>query len=137
MTGKPRVSLYVAVVMAVLACIAPAHAQMSMPGMTAMENSVGFLSSGTSIEPRIVSEFAPMIHRQLGNWALMFHGHAFLLDVQQTGPRGKDKFFSTNWLMPMVARDFGRQTITLRTMVSLEPATVTLRRYPELFQTGE
>src|SRR5215813_3941031 len=37
----------------------------------------------------------------------------------------------------MIARDFGRQTITLRTMLSLEPATVTQRRYPELFQSGE
>jgi len=137
MTGKPGLSLYAVVAAAVLASVGPARAQMNMPGMTAMENSVGFLSSGTSVEPRVTSEFVPMFHRQLGNWALMFHANAFLLDMQQSGPRGKDKFFSTNWLMPMIARDFGRQTIALRTMVSLEPATVTLRRYPQLFQTGE
>jgi hypothetical protein len=113
------------------------QAQMNMPGMTAMENSVGFLSSGTSIEPRTTSEFTPMFHTSLGNWTLMLHGSAFLVDSQQTGPRGADKLFSTNWVMPMVSRDFGRQTITFRTMLSLEPATVTLRRYPELFQSGE
>jgi hypothetical protein len=112
-------------------------AQMTMPGMAAMENSVGFLSSGTSIEPKVVSEFAPMYHTSLGNWTLMFHGNGFLVETQQSGPRGGDKLFSVNWLMPMVSRDFGRQTLTFRTMLSLEPATVTQRRYPELFQSGE
>ena len=114
-----------------------APAQMSMPGMAAMESSVGFLSSGTSVEPLATSESAPMIHTSLGNWTLMFHANAFLVDTQQSGPRGSDKLFSINWLMPMLSRDFGRQTVTLRTMLSLEPATVTKRRYPELFQSGE
>src|SRR5215831_17006158 len=113
------------------------HAQGNMPGMTAMENSVGFVSSGTSLEPKVTSEFTPMIYKSLGNWTLMFHGSGFLADTQQSGPRGKDKVYSTNWLMPMLSRDFGRQTLTFRTMVSLEPATITLRRYPELFQSGE
>src|SRR5262249_55955051 len=106
-------------------------------GMTAMENSVGYISSGTSLEPKVTSEFVPMIHKSLGNWTLMFHANAFLVDTQQSGPRGQDKLYSTNWMMPMLSRDFGRQTLTFRTMLSLEPATVTLRRYPELFQTGE
>src|SRR5262249_41594923 len=122
---------------AILFSVEPLLAQMTMPGMAAMENSVGYLSSGTSIEPRAVSEFAPMIHTSLGNWTFMFHGNVFIVDTQQTGPRGFDKFFSTNWLMPMVARDFGRQTVMLRTMLSLEPATVSRRRYPELFQLAE
>src|SRR3989441_4777897 len=113
------------------------HAQMTMPGMAAMENSVGFLSSGTSVEPKNTSESAPMIHTSLGKWTFMFHANAFLADTQQSGPRGGDKLFSVNWLRRMVSRDFGRQTVTFRTMVSLEPATVTQRRYPELFQAGE
>ncbi|HEY2384339.1 MAG TPA: hypothetical protein VGK48_24450 [Terriglobia bacterium] len=112
-------------------------AQMTMPGMSAMENSVGFLSSGTSVEPRTTSESAPMFHTPLGNWTLMFHANGFLVDTQQTGPRGEDKLYSVNWLMPMISRDYGRQTVTFRTMLSLEPATVTKRRYPELFQSGE
>ena len=105
--------------------------------MAAMENSVGFIASGTSIEPKVTSEFSPMLHKSFGNWTFVFHANAFIVNTQQTGPRGHDKSYSTNWLMPMVSRDFGRQTITFRTMLSLEPATVTLRRYPELFQTGE
>ena len=67
----------------------------------------------------------------------MFHGEVFLNDIQQTGPRGADKFFSTNWFMPMAQRELGHGTLTLRTMLSLEPATVSDRRYPELFQQGE
>jgi hypothetical protein len=114
-----------------------AYAQGSMPGMAAMENLVGFLSSGTSIEPKTTSEFAPMFHTSLGNWTLMFHANGFLIGTQETGQRAADKLFSTNWLMPMLARDFGRQTLTLKTMLSLEPATITGRRYPELFQSGE
>src|SRR2546427_7479775 len=87
----------------------PLCAQTTMPGMAAMENSVGFLSSGTSIEPTTTSESAPMIHRSLGNWTFMLHANGFLLDTQQSGPRGSDKFVSVNWFMPMFSRDFGRQ----------------------------
>jgi hypothetical protein len=108
-----------------------------MPGMIAMENSVGVISSGTSVEPKVSSEFLPMVHTSVGNWSLMFHGIAFVVETQESGPRGGGKFFSVNWFMPMITRDFGRQTVTLRTMLSLEPATVTERRYPELFQSGE
>jgi hypothetical protein len=108
-----------------------------MPGMSAMESSVGFLSSGTSVEPKSTSEFEPMVFATFGNWTLMFHANAFVVDTQQTGPRGRDKFYSTNWMMPMLTREFGRHSFSARTMLSLEPATVTKRRYPELFQSGE
>src|SRR5262245_13416774 len=105
--------------------------------MSGVENSVGFKASGTSIEPRTTSESAAMIHQPLGNWTLMLHANAFAVDLQQTGLRGRDKFFSSNWLMPAVSRPFGRQSVTFRTMLSLEPATITNRKYPLLFQTGE
>ncbi len=105
--------------------------------MTGMENTVGFLSSGTSVQPKSTSESDSMIHRSLGNWTLMFHANAYVVDTQQGGPRGGDKFYSLNWVMPMLVRERGRNSITLRPMVSLEPATVTHRRYPELFQAGE
>ena len=51
--------------------------------------------------------------------------------------RGGDKFFSTNWFMPMAQRRLGPGTFTVRAMLSLEPATVSGRRYPLLFQQGE
>ena len=91
--------------------------------------------SGTSLEP--VSTPVPMLMTTAGKWRLMFHGQAFINELQQSGPRGADKFFSTNWFMPMVQRDLGPGQLTLRTMISLEPATVSQRRYPELFQQGE
>jgi hypothetical protein len=92
-------------------------------------------TSGTSAQPNSTPE--PMLMRSKAGWMWMFHGVAFLNALQQSGLRGYDKFFSTNWLMPMVQRDFGRSELTLRAMISLEPATVTGRFYPLLFQQGE
>ena len=45
----------------------------SMPGV---ENSVGYLASGTSIEPRTTSESSSMIHGTFGNWTVMLHANA-------------------------------------------------------------
>src|SRR5438874_393218 len=67
----------------------------------------------------------------------MLHGVAFLTDIQQTGPRARDKLFVPNWIMPMAQRNLGNGRLTLRAMFSLEPATISQRRYPELFQQGE
>src|SRR6266571_5840647 len=91
---------------ALLIAARQAHTQtMDMQGV---ENTAGFISSGTSIEPKTTSEFSPMVHRPLGNWTLMFHANAFVASFQQSGPRGKDKLFSTNWFMPMLSRELGR-----------------------------
>ena len=92
-------------------------------------------SSGTSSEPN--STPTPMLMTMRSNWMLMFHANAFIVDTQQTGPRGRDKFFSTNWIMPMAQHPLGPGQLTLRAMFSLEPATVTRREYPLLFQQGE
>src|SRR5437868_3155390 len=96
--------------------------------MRGMENSVGILASGTAVEPDDTSEFSSMIQGSLGKWIVMFHANANLQSIQQTGPRGRNKFFSTNWLMPMLTRESGRHSVMIRTMLSLEPATVTKRR---------
>jgi hypothetical protein len=92
-------------------------------------------SSGTSAEPN--STPVPMWMTMKGPWMLMFHANVFVADVQQSSPRGADKLFSTNWLMPMVQRTLGPGQLTLRAMFSLEPATVTGSQYPLLFQQGE
>ena len=92
-------------------------------------------TAGTSAQPNSTEE--PMIMRYRGKWMFMFHGEAFLSAAQQSGPRGDDKVFSTNWFMPMAQRQIGRGRLTFRTMLSLEPATVTHRFYPLLFQQGE
>jgi hypothetical protein len=67
----------------------------------------------------------------------MWMGQAFLVDTQQSGPHGADKFYSANWGMLGAVHRFAGGALMLRTMLSLEPATVTDRRYPLLFQTGE
>jgi hypothetical protein len=92
-------------------------------------------TSGTSAEPN--STPVPMLMAMKGPWMFMFHANVFLADTQQSTPRGGDKFFSNNWFMPMAQRRFGPGQLTLRSMFSLEPATVTGRRYPLLFQQGE
>jgi hypothetical protein len=92
-------------------------------------------ASGTSANPAA----APMAMRMwsMGKWNVMAHGAAFLESTEQTGPRGRDKIFSTNWLMVSATRDIGGGALMLRTMLSAEPATISDRLYPELFQTGE
>ena len=72
-----------------------------------------------------------------GNWMLMFHGQVFLNRANDSGPRGGSKTFSTNWFMGSATRDVGAGSLMFRSMLSLEPATITNRKYPELFQTGE
>jgi len=118
--------------------------QAGMPGMPGMDHGsepslideiLHHSTSGTSAQPNSVAE--PMIMRPAGSWLFMFHGEVFVNALQQSGPRGYDKFFSTNWFMPMAQRRFKRSELTLRTMISLEPATVTNRFYPLLFQQGE
>jgi hypothetical protein len=91
-------------------------------------------ASGTSMNPA-----AAPIHMNMtmtGGWMLMLHGQAFVADVEQSGPRGGDKLFSTNWIMGMADRPLGGGHLLLRSMLSLEPLTVG-EKYPELFQTGE
>ena len=111
------------------------HHEMMMPPTTFIEAITHHSGAGTSVEP--ISTPSHMLMTMRGKWMLMFHGVAFVNSLQQSGPRGYDKIFSTNWLMPMAQRELGRGTFTARAMLSLEPATVTRRRYPEIFQLGE
>src|SRR5947199_8560496 len=91
--------------------------------MTFIDEILHHATTGTSAQPNSTNE--PMIMRSHGEWMFMFHGTAFLSALQQSGPRGYDKVFSTNWFMPMAQRQIGRGELTFRTMLSLEPATVT------------
>ena len=102
---------------------------------TFLQEIVRHATSGTSAEPN--STPVPMLMATKRAWMLMFHGNAFVIDEQQTSARGGDKFFSTNWFMGMAQRPLGPGVFTARAMLSLEPATVTQRRYPLLFQQGE
>ncbi len=97
------------------------------PGMYLMQ-----LASGTSINPQ--SWPMPML---MPTPKLMLMGQAYITDTQQSGSRGGDKFFSTNWFMAAYQVKAGRGAFLLQGMLSLDPATVTNRSYPLLFQTGE
>jgi hypothetical protein len=116
----------------------------SMPGMSDMgamtannfaDEIENHGTSGTSAEPD--STPMDMLMTRKGGWLLMLHGVGFVNATQETGPRGADKVFSTNWIMPMAQHRLGRGYFTARTMLSLEPATISGRYFPELFQQGE
>lgn len=108
---------------------------MTMHPQNLLQAITGHAASGTGVEP--ASTPTPMLMTKRGSWMLMFHANVFVLDEQQSSPRGADRFFSTNWFMPMAQRSLGRGVFTARVMLSAEPATVTDRRYPLLFQQGE
>ena len=106
------------------------HSGMNSSGMFLMNES-----SGTGFQPAAWP--MPMLMTRAGDWHLMWMGQAFIVDTQQSGPRGGDKLYSVNWGMLGAVHKLGRGSLMLRSMLSLEPATVTDRRYPLLFQTGE
>lgn len=129
---------------AILLALPCLHAQMNMgqmnmnmggPADSFTDNALRHTGSGTDLEPG--SYAPPMLMRMSGDWMLMLHGEASLVEQQQTGPRGADKFFSVNWLMPMAQHSYAHGELTFRAMFSLEPATISGRYYPELFQQGE
>ncbi|HEX7077586.1 MAG TPA: hypothetical protein VF363_04135 [Candidatus Eisenbacteria bacterium] len=92
-------------------------------------------SSGTAWQPD--RGLHRGIHETKGPWTLMLHGSADFVWDDQGGPRGEEKAFSGNMLMGMARRTLGPGTLGLRTMVSLEPATIGKEGYPLLLQTGE
>lgn len=109
---------------------------MQMPSSNLAGSFLMNLASGTAVNP--AGWPMPMIMKPLGSWNAMFMGQAFLVDTQQSGPRGGDKLYSANWFMANAEHAVGKKgAFQFQFMFSLDPATVTGRRYPLLFQTGE
>ena len=113
---------------------------MNMPGPMADMNPAAMslmnLASGTSANP--ASWNMPMLMTHLGSWNTMFMGLAYIVDTQQSGPRGGDKLYSPNWFMASAEHRAGaKAAFQADLMLSLDPATITGERYPLLFQTGE
>jgi hypothetical protein len=114
---------------------------MNMPGMNMVDMNPAAmalmdLASGTAVNPAAWP--MPMTMSHVGNWNTMFMATAFVGTIQQSGPRGGDKFYSPNWFMVSAEHRVGsRGAFQADLMLSLEPATITDRRYPLLFQTGE
>ena len=109
--------------------------EMNMGGMNRAGTFLMGQASGTSMNPQ--SWPMPMLMLNPDDWSLMFMAQAFVVDTQESGPRGADKFYSANWGMFAASHDLGGGSFMFQMMLSLDPATITDRRYPELFQTGE
>jgi hypothetical protein len=113
--------------------------QMDMGGMSMMAGQLGRYTmmrdaSGTSWQP----DSTPMegFTWTSGGWSGMVHGYADLVYDRQNGPRGNTKTFGESMLMVMGQRALGPGTLTLRSMLSLDPA-MGADGYPLLLQTGE
>ena len=92
-------------------------------------------ASGTSWQP----DSTPMGGRHLmwGDWMVMVHGYWNAIYVDADGARGDTDALSQSMLMAMGQRKAGPGTLSLRSMISLDPLLVGKRGYPLLFQTGE
>jgi hypothetical protein len=97
--------------------------------------SMDRMGSGTTWIPDAVT--LPSRHKTLGAWEVMAHGFVFGQYDYQSGRRGDDQFGSLNWTMLMASRELAGGHLQARTMLSLDPATVTSKGYPLLAQTGE
>ena len=109
--------------------------QMGNPSNAPLGISMDRMGSGTTWIPDAVT--VPLVHFTRGSWELMLHGFVFGQYIKQNGPRGDDQFGSLNWGMFMASRELAGGRFQVRTMLSLDPATVTRRGYPLLLQTGE
>jgi hypothetical protein len=92
-------------------------------------------ASGTSWQPEAAGHRG--IHGMHGTWATMLHGYADVVYDDQGGARGDTKTFSGNMVIATAQRALGAGAFGLRTMLSLEPATIGKDGYPLLLQTGE
>jgi hypothetical protein len=92
-------------------------------------------ASGTTWTPDVVT--IPSRHFGAGSWQFMLHGFVFAQYITQGGTRGDAQFGSLNWGMLMASRTVLGGRLQARLMLSGDPATVTGRGYPLLFQSGE
>ena len=120
---------------------APGSEMADMPGMTmgAMKGNQGAYpmtrdASGTAWQP----DSAPMegIHAEIAGWSTMLHGWIAGVYDNQGGPRGSTKTFEESMLMGMAQRPLGGGTLTLKSMLSLDPL-MGKSGYPLLLSTGE
>ena len=108
-------------------------------GTAMMAGALGHYSmmrdaSGTAWQP----ESTPMlgINFASAGWTSMAHGSVDLVYDHQDGPRGASKTFSESMLVLMAQHPAGPGTLTLKTMLSLDPAMGS-DGYPLLLQSGE
>jgi hypothetical protein len=112
----------------------PAMAPMAMMAGTLGPYSMMQDGSGTAWQPAST----PMQGMMWGTdgWSGMIHGYADLVYDHQSGPRGDNQAFSESMVMVMAQHGAGPGTLTLKAMLSLDPA-MGPAGYPLLLQTGE
>src|SRR5262249_52899206 len=115
----------------------------TMPGMADTVQAPGMIpeplgvsmdrmGSGTTWIPDAVP--LPSRHFTADKWDLMLHGFVFGQYNDQGGPRGDSQFGSLNWGMFMASHELAGGRLQARTMLSLDPGTVSARGYPLLLQ---
>ncbi len=72
----------------------------------------------------------------IGDWQVAAHLQIAAIETRESGPRGDDEFFSTNYAMLSARRRAGAGVFGISSMWSLEPA-MGPRGYPLLLQVGE
>lgn len=112
------------------------HSHMDHSQMNHVASGHQTMASGSSLLPAIAPP-APGLHfATTSGWNIMLHGFASGQYTKASGPRGDDETYITSMAMAMGTKDLGRATLSLRSMVSLEPY-LPARGYPNLFATGE
>jgi hypothetical protein len=94
-------------------------------------------ASGTAWIPDATPMYG--LHKDLGDWRLMFHGNVFAQFLFESGDfhrRGRQAG-SINWIMGMARRQLGNGRLGVRLMASVEPWTLSGCGYPNLLATGE
>ena len=114
----------------------PDMAISDMPGMNMPGGTTPFTEgSGTARLPG-AEGMMHGLHLMTGGWMVMVHGYAWGAYTAQSGPRGRDEAFVESMAMISADRDLGGATLSLRSMLSLEPL-MGAKGYPSLFATGE
>ena len=113
----------------------PSSAGSATMMMGALGISMERMGSGTTWIPDAVT--LPSRHIPARQWDVMLHGFVFAQYNRQGGPRGDEQFGSLNWAMIMASHELAGGLFQARTMLSLDPATVTNAGYPLLLQSGE
>jgi hypothetical protein len=91
--------------------------------------------SGTSWQPDATPMHA--LHFSEAGWRFMFHWNLFAGYDAQGSDRGDSKTIGIGWIMLAAQHALGTGALGLRIMLTPEPATVGIRGYPLLLQTGE
>src|ERR1043165_6104577 len=111
------------------------HSMVQMPKPDPLGVSMDRMGSGTTWIPDAAP--LPTAGFMKGAWHLMLHGFVWGQYDRQGGPRGDEQLGSLNWGMFMASRELAGGRFQARTMLSLDPWTVSDRGYPLLPQTGE